>query len=487
MRLSPYYKMLQALYIVPLLVSVLSKAAGTGNSNPNLHTLSVEMIFEIGSYLKSPYKDLSVVCKSITNVYTVERPYYSEIARIFDIPELLTVRKSVDLGFFHKLNFVPDKLTKFHLLHNHLFYHENTFNANAKAIAWHIYKIYKDVPEEYKKSKNRVKMFNDFMKNLVNLLIKHEAYDKLVNIFEEDQEEFVKGKGGFVKFIHVKAFLDELIRSPRSSELITRLFQISDSNNIFTFIMTLLIYFPFDIYKNSFKGHENLFERSLKGVLLKSIPILDGSVTDIFDRVNILLNEFIPDESVLILRLMNAIRFGPEFGDQSDIDFDRKIIFWIFSVASIVKKQNLFHQFIMRNKSLLLKQIKTKKKLASIKTICDILNYLTPEESYEFLSHDNNVFVLNLISGMTVSRIRTTEQDINKYKVTLKATEKARIHENGSPEDITIITNCSEWTLLEHCTVADDETLEAFLEDLARLPNHMALLQIRRRCFNGRN
>lgn len=470
--------------IIPLTLISICLAAESKHPN-NFHPrtyvklddLDSFLIWIIGNFLGCPYKNLALVNQRLAEIYIKEFPYYKQVATQFDIPQLISEkssRTSRDLGFFHHLKFVPDALTKFHLLHNHMFYHGNTFSANGKFIAWHLYKIYKAIPQEYKTDFDRERLFSEFMPNLVGLFIENSAYEALVDLFEQDFDEFVLGIKKF-NLNDAKTFLQILgarggVTEDSLSKLMKKL----------TFMNALFIYFPVDFYKPAVIGFDVRRIMRLLFNFLLNVPVTDVSYDIVYRRMYEFINEFLPEDRVSIFKRLAAIRFRPDIVNiDINLSYSSSYAFSVFVTASTAGRQNLLGQVLAVYRSDIIQVFKSQKNVVTIKAICDLLPYLTIEESQEFLNDTNEFFLRLLLSKMAVSEMKYDLYEwgtgSTRYLVTLRATEE--LIELGVPREITIRTNYREWYFLEHSTVIDQETLESFMRDYVNLPEFMSAME----------
>lgn len=435
--------------------------------SPNLNNLSSEIVYEIGSYLECPRKQLISGCKSLSVVYTRDFPYYKEVASRFDIPELFKAESSVDLGFFLNLKFVPDEITKFHLLYNHIFHHGNTFTVNGKSLGWHLYKIFKRIPEDYKRTDARKIIFTDFMPKLMKFFIKREAFDLLIEIFEKDFEEFVKGIKEF-ELNDAKLFLKYVENNFVSvSASVLKLLNIPEAFDVF--IKALFVYFPtMAMVLNSLNGHRDAALKDCLFDLLLKFVVRDESSGKVYNRINNLIEEFVDFDDQNFYKLLNLIRFRPDIRVKTG-SFNS---FYCFIAASTAERQDLIEDIVNLHKTEIFEKFKSESDdSVTVKAITDLLPYLNDQEQEELLGYDDDKFTNVLLSKMAISGIKEDESG-EYFIIKLRAVGVL---------DITIKTDYSEWYLLDTCSVIDEEALEAFLEDFAKLPDHLRLLRAKDR------
>lgn len=448
--------------------------------SPNLNNLPSELVTNVGSYLKCPHKELSLVCKNLNDVYTQDFPFNMEVARRFDIPELFNAKSFKDLGFFLNFGFIPDKLTKFHLLMNHMFYHENSFKENSKYLAWHLYKIYKEIPLEYKKTTS---ILYEFMPSLVSFLIKHEAFDMLIEIMTNDPQEFIKGIDKF-QFQDAINFFKALKESSSSSSgedyekisnVLIEMFQVLEASNNKIFFNALFICTPLEFYKRAAYTNISYLKDCFLNFLLEFQVRFDFHET-CYLKVQKFIEEFVETDKKMFFGWLNAIRFKPEIDLNFDLDliFDDFDAFCLFITVSTSCRINLIHEILSNHKSFMIEMFKTYEAKVTVKALWDLLPYLSNEERDDLLSFSDNRFTKLLLSKMAISRIEyLPDLDVNLLE--LKVSQDLMY--SGVREYLEIRTRLSEWYLINNYTVVDKRTLYKFLESFTELPSHVTLFE----------
>lgn len=448
--------------------------------SPNLNNLPFVLVTNVGSYLQCPQRELPLVCKHLTEVYTQDFPFNMEVARRFDIPELFNAKSFKDLGFFLNFGFIPDKLTKFHLLMNHMFYHENSFKENSKYLALHIYKIYKEIPLEYKKTKSNLDDLM-FMPSLVSFLIKHESFDMLIEIMTNDPKEFIKGIDKF-QFQDAIKFFKILKESSSSGEdyekinnVLTEMFQVLEASNNKTFFNALFIRTPLEFYKRAAYTNISYLKDCFLSFLLE-IQVRFDFQENCYMKVQKFIEEFVEEDKKIFFGWLNAIRFKPEIDLNFDFDliFDDFDAFCLFITVSTSCRINLIHEILSNHKSFMIEMFKTYEAKVTVKALWDLLPYLSDEERDDLLSFDDNLFTKLLLSKMAISRIEYfPDLDVNLLE--LKVSQDLKY--SGVREYLEIRTRLSEWYLINNYTVVDKRTLYNFLESFTELPSHATLFE----------
>jgi hypothetical protein len=479
-------------FVLPFLITAgfaaVRRPDGEVYLSPNLNNLTSVLVTSIGSYLTCPHRVLPLVCKSLATVYIHDFPYNKEVANRFNIPELFSAETFKDLGFFLDLKLIPDKLTKFHLLMNHLFFHSNTFKDNSKALAWHVYKIYKEIPLEYKRSATRQQIFDEFMPNLVNFLLKYEAFDLLVKICKTDPQEFTRGIDKF-QFKDAMKFFKELKESSEAANgvlnyetinsVLTKLFQVLEvASNNDIFFNALFIGTPLDFYGRA--AHKSSIEFLKKCFIdfLMKFHVRRDYYEICFLRVQNFIDEFIEDGRKRFFNLLNTVRFKPEIevnqNQEIGLVFDDIDSFFLFLTASTACRNHLIHATLSNHKSFIIDMYKTYPEAVTIKSICDLLPFLTVGEQSNLLSYDADRFTKLLLSKIAISRIEFISHTNSSFLELKPGQDLIRI---GIPPVLVISTNLSEWYLINNCTFIDSRSLYYFFEYFSELPSHMTLFE----------